>query len=154
MTLSLKRRRERYRILYVWKILEKLVPNIASNESDGLTKHCSARNGVTVKLPPFKTSIPAKIWKLREGTLQYHGAKLFNSLPKHIRGMTGCSLHKFKLSLDAFLSGIQDQPLLQGYPSPSCLNSNSILKLITRSQKGNNCPAANPQSRITPGTRW
>ena len=57
---SLERRQERYRILYVWKILEKLVPNIASNESDGLTKHCSARNGVTVKLPPFKTSILQK----------------------------------------------------------------------------------------------
>ena len=73
---SLERRRERYRILYVWKLLENLVPNTASNGGDGLRKHCSARNGVTIRLPPFLRAIPAKIWKLKEGTLQYHGAKL------------------------------------------------------------------------------
>ena len=69
---SLERRRERYRILYVWKILENLVPNIASEANDGFTKLHSARNGVFVKTPSFKTSIPPKVWKLREGSLQYH----------------------------------------------------------------------------------
>jgi hypothetical protein len=149
---SLERRRERYRILYVWKILENLVPNIASEVNDGITKLPSARNGVFVKTPPFKTSIPPKVWKLREGSLQYHGAKLFNSLPKQIRGLTGCSLHKFKQRLDAFLSTIQDKPLLQGYPSSSS-QSNSLVTLITLSQTGNSSPHPS-QSRIPPGTRW
>jgi len=136
---SLERRRERYRILYVWKILENLVPNIASEGKDGFTKVHSARNGVFVKLPPFKTSIPPKLRKLREGTLQIHGAKLFNSLPKEIRGLTGCSLHKFKQNLDAFLSTIQDKPLLKGYPS-SFAQSNSLVQLTTLSQTGNQRP--------------
>ena len=150
---SLERRRERYRILYVWKLLENLVPNIASEGKDGFTKLHSARNGVFVRTPSFKTSIPPKVWKLREGSIQYHGAKLFNSLPKEIRGLTGCSLHQFKQSLDAFLSTIQDRPLLQGYPSSSS-QSNSLVKLITLSQTGNPSPKYPSQSRIPPGTRW
>ena len=150
---SLERRRERYRILYVWKILENHVPNIGIEGNDAFRKLHSERNGVSVKTPLYRTSIPSKVWKLREGSLQYHGAKLFNCLPKEIRGLTGCSLHKFKQSLDAFLSTIQDKPLLQGYPS-SFSQSNSLVKLITLSQTGNPSPTHASQSRIPPGTRW
>ena len=35
---SLQRRRERYRIIYVWKILEELVPNIGCGEDGGIKK--------------------------------------------------------------------------------------------------------------------
>lgn len=132
---SLERRRERYRILYTWKILENHVPNPAVDERDGLRKHHSARTGVTVRLPVYNRKIPTKVWKLKEGSLPYQGAKLFNCLPKQLRGMTGCSLQKFKKCLDAFLKTISDEPMLQGYPGSVTL-SNSLTK-VTTVQPGN-----------------
>jgi hypothetical protein len=44
---SLQRRRERYRILYVWKILESHVPNISCEGNCGIKKLHSPRNGRT-----------------------------------------------------------------------------------------------------------
>ena len=46
---SLQRRRERYRIIYIWKILENLVPNIGA---DKVQSRCSIRHGTTCILPP------------------------------------------------------------------------------------------------------
>ena len=149
---SLERRRERYRILYTWKILENHVPNPAVDECDGLRKHHSARTGVTVRLPVYNRKIPAQVWKLKEGSLPYQGAKLFNCLPKQLRGMTGCSLQKFKKGLDAFLKKISDEPMLQGYPGSVTL-SNSLTK-VTTVQPGNCHPPLPSTKRIPPGTRW
>ena len=48
---SQERQRERYRIIYVWKILENLVPPIQHGEHGGTKLH--ARNGRTIALHLF-----------------------------------------------------------------------------------------------------
>ncbi len=50
---SLQRRRERYDILYVWKILEGLVPNVSavSKRQVTLVQDTSGRRGRVCKVP-------------------------------------------------------------------------------------------------------
>ena len=85
---SLQRRRERYIIIYVWKNLEGLVPNlfppICTKESD--------RRG--------RTCITSHINVGRLGTLEYNSfrwraIRLFNQLPLFLRNVTVCSVHSF-----------------------------------------------------------
>ena len=92
---SQERRMERYRILYVWKIIEKISPNC------GLEVKTSERRGREVIIPPSKGS--GKFHTLREGSFQVHGPRLFNSLPKKIRNLTRISLEEFKMKLNSMI---------------------------------------------------
>ena len=56
---SLQRRRERYRIIYIWKILEKIVPNI----NNSITSYNHIRHGRKCNIPVSNAS--AKLSKLR-----------------------------------------------------------------------------------------
>ena len=125
--LSQERRMERYRIIYVWKILEGLTPNC------GIETTTSERRGREVKIPPVK-GIKGRIQTLREASFQIHGPRLFNSLPKSVRNLTRVSVEEFKCSLDKFLEKLPDEPKVGNY-IPSACNlitaspSNSILDL-------------------------
>ena len=71
---SQQRRIERYKIIYVWKTLGKLVPGanlMLANEG--------------------------------EQSFQVAGPILFNCLPKEIRNKKGCGVEEFKENLDKFL---------------------------------------------------
>ena len=70
---SLERRRERYRIIYIWKILEGLVPNV--NYKISSTQH--ARHGRRCKTPIPTNS---RLQKVRNGSLPVNGVNLFNAL--------------------------------------------------------------------------
>ena len=79
---SLQRRSERYIIIYVWKLLEGLVPNlfppICTKESDRRRRTC----------------ITSHINVGRLGTLEYtsfrwRAIRLFNQLPLFLRNVTG-----------------------------------------------------------------
>ena len=59
---------------------------------------------------PEVNKTPSAIQKIRDSSLAFHGAKLFNCLPKALRNSTNCSLLEFKSKLDSFLSGIPDEP--------------------------------------------
>ena len=93
--LSQERRLERYKIIYIWKILENRVPNcgIESSENLRLSRIC--------KIPPIKRC-STRIQNLRENCFQISGPQLFNILPQNIRNMTKCSIDDFKLALDKF----------------------------------------------------
>ena len=53
---SLQRQRERYQIIYVWKILEDLVPNIDDKNNTGLVNNLnSARLGRRCYIPTIKS---------------------------------------------------------------------------------------------------
>ena len=113
---SQERRLERYRIIYVWKILEGFVPNC------GIETITNERLGRFCKLPPLK-KCPTKVSKLRENSFQIKGPQLFNSLPKEIREKTKCSLDDFKTLLDLHLSRIPDEPNIPGTDyTPSGVN--------------------------------
>ena len=120
---SLERRRERYRIIYVWKILEKMVPNVNNKIqavlNDRRGRHCSISNIKSV----------GKLSTIHRSTITVHGAKLFNAMPKHIRNATNMPIEKFKKLLDGHLAQIPDQPLLIGYTARKQAESNSIIHM-------------------------
>ena len=118
---SLQRRRERYRIIYIWKVLENLVPNIngkiQTRENPRLGRLCN------VVIPD------AKLQNIRDGTLPIQGAKLFNILPKEIRDMRNVPLQKFKGALDMYLKQIPDEPQITGYTACRRASSNSLIEM-------------------------
>ena len=123
---SQERRMERYRVIYIWKILEGISPNCGIQETH------SDRRGREVQVPKVKGN--GKFQTIREGTFQIHGAKLFNSLPKSVRNITRTSVDEFKVALDKFLQTIPDEPKLPGYIPSACNQvtaspSNSIIDL-------------------------
>ena len=120
---SLERRRERYRIIYIWKVLENIVPNI-----NGKIKAVSSeRRGRLCTVPTVKGN--GKIANIYRSSLTVHGAQLFNALPKQIRDTTNVSVEQFKKSLDAYLSKIPDMPLLNGYTAHRQAENNSIVSM-------------------------
>ena len=107
---SLQRRRERYRIIYVWKIIEGLVPNL----SNPITCSLSDRRG--------RYCTASHVNRGHQGTLahnsfRWHSIRLFNKLPKFIRMLTVnlISIINFKRILDLYLSDIVDLPCRPGF---------------------------------------
>jgi len=120
---SLQRRRERYRIIYTWKILENLVPN-----PNGQIK-CSThlRLGRLCTLPkPLRSK---KYQQAYQGSLPVQGVKLFNAMPKQIREMTNIPLQTFKRALDKHLALIPDEPLLHNYTAFRRADTNCIVDM-------------------------
>ena len=121
---SQQRRFERYRIIYVWKTLEKIVPNanvcLASDETDRVGRKC--------KVPTLKP----RERKKREESFQVSGPMLFNCLPKEIRNLKNVGVEEFKEHLDLLLSTVPDEPKLGGAMPLNCEKSNSIIHQIRR----------------------
>ena len=128
---SQERRRERYMIIYIWRILEGQVPNICDKVK--LKSHRygteETRLGRLCEIPPLNRSCVNHVQNLREASMPVRGQKLFNSLPKYLREMTGCSKDAFKAALDKYLSTIPDEPQIQGYTSMRRAESNSLLDM-------------------------
>ena len=74
---SLERRRERYRIIYVWRILEGHVPN---KSTFGLTPKITAkwhpRRGRECGIPTVKKTAPSDVKRLFYASLPVHGQQL------------------------------------------------------------------------------
>ena len=125
---SLQRRRERYDILYVWKILEKIVPNLSplSNRQVQLIDDISGRKGrlCKVPIPDKKAALSTKT--LINNSFIVRATKLFNVLPKSIRDVSGCELGTFKQALDEYLATLPDKPAVTGFS----IESNSLLDVV------------------------
>ena len=122
---SLERRRERYAIIYVWKILEGLVPNF-----DGLLKVHSTlhvRRGRLCIIPPLSRQRSTRMQTLRESSFAVIGPRLFNCLPCELRSYEG-NPDGFKNKLDNFLSAVPDKPHLPHYYQAP--RGNSILDQV------------------------
>lgn len=118
---SQQRRRERYQIIYMWKILEKHVPNPFNIHSIP-----NARTGRRCYRKTLPTQAPAKVKSQLMYSFNYYGPKIFNCLPSAVRNLTGCTEEKFKSALDKFLRDIPDEPPVQGYTSQCRAPSNSL----------------------------
>ena len=105
---------ERYKIIYIWKIIEGRVPNCGIKVQD------NNRRGRLCEINPIKKNCSQKIKTLRENSFQIVGPHLFNCLPSKIRNTTKCSIDDFKSSLDQFLAKIPDEPKLPGYTPAAC----------------------------------
>ena len=128
---SLERRRERYRIIYTWKILEGMVPNLTSERSR-INPTTSLRHGRKCVIPPIPKHATSGVKSLREGSFCVQGARLFNALPKEIREITNVEVSEFKMKLDEFLGTIPDEPLSQGYTNNRQAESNSLIHMILK----------------------
>jgi hypothetical protein len=126
---SQERRMERYRIFYVWKILEGKAPNCGVNlapENERLGRRC--------EIPKLISNGRMAIQTLREQSFQINGARLFNRLPRKIREIRR-SKDDFKEALDSFLSTVPDQPRMRNLvPAAVCRvtgrQSNSLLAWV------------------------
>ena len=127
---SQERRRERYTIIYIWRILEGQVPCI--NSLDGGAKVKSIwhiRRGRECQIPSINHHTPRNIQALKHATLPVRGQQLVNTLPRDIRNMTGCKVDTFKRRLDNYLSTIPDEPQVLGYTAQRRADSNSVLDM-------------------------
>ena len=78
---SLQRRRERYQIIYIWKILEGLVPDFGEKNQAAIKSYYSPRRGRLCILPSVLTTIPKSLQTKMYGSLNHIGPRLFNILP-------------------------------------------------------------------------
>ena len=100
---SLQRRRERYIVIYVWKILGNLVPNLVKP----LQFYVSDRRGCLCSVSHVGLGHTGS---LAYSSFRWKGIRMFNSLPMHIRNITACPPSVFKKQLDLHLSPILDCP--------------------------------------------
>ena len=129
---SLERRRERYVILHVWKMLEGIVPNLGDTETSRikLQSEIQARRGRTCQIHRLAFT-PTHLHKVKQQSVKCFGVKLFNSLPKQIRNITGTDISSFKSALDRFLQHVEDKPLLRSNANNgSYNNSNHLYDII------------------------
>ena len=119
---SLERRRERYVAIYIWKLLEGLVPNFGIHEGQ------NKRKGRYCIVPIVKTKGSAKIQTLRFNSFGVRGPRIFNCLPQKLRDMSGCSLDTFKRALDNHLKTIPDEPRVGKLIKYCSKGSNSLLE--------------------------
>ena len=100
---SQERRRERYSIIFLWKLAQQLVSGYTVEFVQ------NPRRGRLAVVHPIVASAPASVKRAREGSLQVKGSRLFNLIPVELRAMTG-TVDQFKSGLDKWLSSIPDQP--------------------------------------------
>lgn len=118
---SLERRRERYVVIYVWKIINGLVPNM-EDERFRLVTSRSERRGRTCRVPALNNRALAYIQTLKEASFAVRGPRLFNCLPGDLRDAV-CTQDTFKRKLDVFLRSVPDRPVLPNYPQVALSNT-------------------------------
>ena len=104
---SVQRRHERYKIIYIYKIKENLVQNISV--SHGLQFSQRGRLGCVCKMPSYPLH-HNKAVIARNNSFALTASSLWNSLPKHIRDISGVSVDTFKRRLDKILKKYPDEP--------------------------------------------
>ena len=128
--LSQERRRERYQIIFLWKISQGMV------EGYNIPFVTNPRRGRLAIIQPFSNQTPASVRKATESSLSVKGAKLFNLLPPDIRNIDSSNQDTFKACLDSFLSLVPDQPTAPGRIRAAI--SNSLLDQIPQMGSQNN----------------
>ena len=126
---SLERRRERYNIIYVWKIMEKQVPNFSQLNHSGIQEYWNPRRGRYCTVPAINLRSSGRIQAIRNSSFGIRGPRLFNTLPAHIRNLSGCSVEAFKHSLDNYLTTVPDEPQIRGYTAMRRAETNSLLHM-------------------------
>ena len=115
---SVQRRRDRYQIIYLWKIIKGLVPNLFTP----ITCTYSERRG--------QSCVVSHVNMGRLGTLSYksfrwRSIRMFNKLPKYVRIVSSCSVDKFKSQLDKHLRNIVDLSCQSGFNNSLDNNNNN-----------------------------
>ena len=106
---SIERRNQRYRCLYIWKIINGKVPDCGLLKLNQNRNTRSGVNYVPITLDGYSESFKSK----QRDSLLHSGVNIYNSLPTSIRKITG-DLIEFKYELDRYLSLLPDQPPIPG----------------------------------------
>ena len=115
---SQERRRERYCIIFLWKLSQGLVSGYNSIDFSPTYNRTGRR---ALQLSVAKG--PAVLRKAKEGSLAVKGAALFNCMPATLRNSDHGDISMFKNHLDHYLSNIPDQPTIPGLGRAAETNS-------------------------------
>ena len=115
---SLQRRRERYIIIHIYKMINHLAPNDLQMEF-----YQNNRRGTCCRLPPLVKNSREKYKSLYDHSFPILGAKLWNLLPKSVKEKR--TLFSFKSALSKHISQLPDLP-----PVPGIASDNSLLSLL------------------------
>ena len=108
--------------MYVWKILEGLVPNF------GLESTNNKRRGRSCVVPTVKRTAGQRIQTIRHNSMGVLGPRIFNCLPSKVRDISGCSIDTFKKALDKYLDIVPDEPRVPQMVKYCSKSSNSLLQ--------------------------
>ena len=134
---SLERRRDRYAIIYIWKIIQGLVPNLLGKDRIRPVD-TNVRLGRYCVLPNLNHNAPRYVQTLRENSFCVSGPKLFNILDKDLRNFDG-TLETFKRKLDQFLATVTDIPVDPN--EPQVVTSNSLIDQVAQGRlRLRSCP--------------
>ena len=117
---SQERRRERYQVIFLWKISQGMVSGYSLEYTSDM-----GRRARTIIPKTVVRAAPKIVRNAREGSLGVRGARIFNLLPDTLRSMNSDHIDVFKNHLDVFLSSIPDQPTMTGLGRAA--DSNSLL---------------------------
>lgn len=95
---SLERRRDRYAILYIYKILHGMTTN-----NINIRFYTNKRQGRLCHIQRVNLRATTRVKTLKENAFATRGPLLFNCLPRHLRNSEEHNLEKFKNQLDQFL---------------------------------------------------
>ena len=118
---SAERRRDRYLIIYIFKILQNIVPN------PGISFKWSGRRGKVLVTPSMQSSIASKASTLLHHSFTRRAPRLFNSLPKSLRNLPDdTTMLTIKNRVDQLLRRITDEPRISGYYPSNSAASNRV----------------------------
>ena len=123
---SLQRRRERYIIIHMWKLLHNLVPNDLNVEF-----YHRERLGWRARIPVLFKRSRQSSKTIFDASFAVNGPKLWNILPKSVN--SAVTLDSLKVHLGAFLESVPDCPPTSGY---TAANANSMLNWCNDNQQG------------------
>ena len=104
---SLQRRRERFIILTVWKIINGKMPNdLCLNFTD------TPRRGIKVKVPSLNMKATQRARSRYENSFAVLGPLLWNTIPSKLSRIT--KMETFKVALSKYLEQIPDEPPIDG----------------------------------------
>ena len=107
--MSLQRRRERFIIFQMWKILIKMVPNEV-----GIVFRPEGRLGIKAVVPSLVSTSSASNQSIYDRSFAVAGPRLWNLLPSHLTVIS--SAVKFKNALSGYIAQFIDEPPVVGYP--------------------------------------
>jgi hypothetical protein len=115
---SQERRRERYQVIFIWKISQGLVSGykIPFTHND-----MTGRWAVPAEVPHH--NVPGNVKLAKLNSLRVRGCQLFNLLPAVLRSADHGDTLMFKNNLDHFLSSVPDQPTISGLQRAAQTNS-------------------------------
>jgi len=120
---SIERRRDRYALLYMYKIILNIVPNVVDDQGIAVTGVKNHRRVGRI-CEPARLNLrgPSSVLTLRQNSFVYRAPILFNALPCRLRNDT-ITVNCFKNALDKFLLDIPDEPRLDHYVGRATSNS-------------------------------